>query len=320
MQRSPRCHEQLSAAAAGLLDDLEDRDGLVGVHRRRGARRAGRGPCRRRRPGSRPARSGRRARPTRRAGGPTPPPARPPSPARPGGRRRAAPPPARRGRASRRRPPGPRRACAGGSSAASMLADRWLRTPFAWVRATKQSSSTRAPGRRRSSSACTATGRPNRTIAWSMRWLPRSASSPPASAGSGSSRQRPALTSGRQRSKRDSRRAGAPERALVQQPAQGQEVAVPAPVVEHRQHHPGRPRLVGQGAALGRARRQRLVDHHRQPRADRRPGEGRRGRGWAPRRRPGRARPGRPRARRPTRPPGRRGAPRAPPRRARDRR
>ena len=50
----------------------------------------------------------------------------------------------------------------------------------------------RPPARRdggASSSAVDRTGRPKSTIAWSMRWLPRSASSPPASSGSGRSRQ-----------------------------------------------------------------------------------------------------------------------------------
>ena len=92
----------------------------------------------------------------------------------------------------------------GPGAAASIVAPRWLRTPPGCVERHEDVVVDPRPGpRARSSSAYTESGGPKSTIAWSIRWLPRSASSPPASSASGRSRQAPALTAGRQRSKRD---------------------------------------------------------------------------------------------------------------------
>ena len=155
----------------------------------------------------------------------------------------------------------------GGPSAASMLADRWLRTPFAWVRATKQSSSTRRPRPAQVELGVHGHGAAEQDHRLVDEVAPQVGQQPAGVGGVG--QLAPALgvdlrTPALEARLQTRRRA---EGALVEQAAQGQEVAVPAPVVEHRQHHAGRPRLVGQGAALGRGRRQRLVDHHRQPAA-----------------------------------------------------
>ena len=155
-----------------------------------------------------------------------------------------------------------------------MLAHRWLRSPPGWVSATNTSSSTRAPSRRRSTSAYTRTGGPKSWMAWSIMWLPRSARRPPASRGSGPSRQAPAATRGRQRSKRDSSRTGRPSapsasnrRTVRKSPSQRRfwnTVSI----------RPTARGLVRQLAAVAGGRGQRLVDHHRQPRPQGRAGLG----------------------------------------------
>jgi hypothetical protein len=57
----------------------------------------------------------------------------------------------------------------------------------------------------------------------------------------------------------------AAELVRVEQTAQRQEVAVPAPVLEHRQHQSALGGRVDKPAALGCVQRERFVDDDRQP-------------------------------------------------------
>ena len=81
----------------------------------------------------------------------------------------------------------------------------------------------------------------------------------------------PATRRARAASARSGTRSARPRPGrLLQQPADGQEVAVPAPVLEHGQHHAALTRVADQRAALARARSERLVDDHGEPGLDRR--------------------------------------------------
>ena len=167
-----------------------------------------------------------------------------------------------------------------------MVAHRWLRSPPGWASATKTSSSTSAPSRRRSTSAYTRTGGPKSGPGRSGGCRGRPGARR-ASRGSAPRARRPAATAGRQRSKRDSSRMQAARARLGQQSPDREEVTVPAPVLEHGEHQaPARaPRPPAPGRRGGRG--QRLVDHHRQPgaRGPRGPGARAPGSGWP--RRPG---------------------------------
>ena len=78
-----------------------------------------------------------------------------------------------------------------------------------------------------------------------------------------------AASSGRQRSKRDSNRSDLAERALRDQPPQGEVVGVPAAVLEDGQQQPARVGVLDERPRLRRGRRERLVDDHRQPGVER---------------------------------------------------
>ena len=78
-----------------------------------------------------------------------------------------------------------------------------------------------------------ASGSPNSTSAWSMRWGPRSKRTP--LPGSARSRHALSLRCGRKRSKCDSNKHHAAKLAFPMQPLQGLEVAVPATVLVDRE-------------------------------------------------------------------------------------
>ena len=114
------------------------------------------------------------------------------------------------------------------------------------------------------------------------------------------SRHLPASTSGRQRSKRDSSRSSSPtapsstsRRSVRKSPSQRR-------LWNTARHDPARRRRLREPLALRHAGRQRLVDHHVQPRLDGGERRAARARGSAPRPPRGRANPPRRTARRPT--------------------